>query len=440
VQRTNGDRVSILKEPSSAAAVASSIDRGLRVKRADWSGLKPAPGFERPMILTTQRWFSGARLAHALSEAGFAVSACRPGGHPLDLVDSLATVRRFHKLWPLRSIAAAIRATNPDLVICEDESSLALLRRLHARVRTTDPEMAELLVRSLGDIEDWPCITSRTELAREARALNLAAPETAVIDNADALHKWVTEHNLPSVLKTDGSCAGSGVVIVRDVGMLPGVWPWISSPPDLLRALYRAVFKRDLNTLVAWRRRERPIVNAQQFCAGREAIVTTASVGGKMQALVCLEVIQRVEPRQPATVVRIIDHPQMAATARQLIRRFGLTGFCGFDFMVDDSGNAQLLEINPRATRTSHLLVEGDCRPNRIVGLFPYELVRNPDPGADVFGILDMPIRAPKLIKYGTKLAARNHRPVRRAIRRVIQVVKKKLYLWSIDHPPLNSR
>lgn len=428
MQRTNGDRVSLLKEPNSAAAVASTIDRGLRVKRADWSGLKPAPGFERPMILSTQRWFSGARLAHALSEAGFAVSACRPGGHPLDLVDSLATVRRFHKLWPLRSIAAAIRAANPDLVICEDESSLALLRRLHARVRTTDPEMAELLVRSLGDIEDWPCITSRTELAREARALNLAAPETAVIDNADALHKWVTEHDLPSVLKTDGSCAGDGCVIVRDVGMLPGVWPLLSSPPDLLRALYRAVFKGDLNTLVAWRRRERPIVNAQQFCAGREAIVTTASVGGKMQALICLEVIQRVEPRQPATVVRIIDHPQMAATARQLIRRFGLTGFCGFDFMVDDSGNAQLLEINPRATRTSHLLVEGDCRPNRIVGLFPFELLRNPDPGADVFGILDMPIRAPMLIEYGTKLAARNHRPVRRAIRGVIQVAKEKLY------------
>jgi hypothetical protein len=96
--------------------------------------------------------------------------------------------------------------------------------------------------------------------------------------------------------------------------------------------------------------------------------------------------------------------------------------------MVDDSGNAQLLEINPRATPTSHLLVEGDCRPNRIVGLFPCELLRNPDPGADVLGILDMPMRAPLLIEHGTKLAARHHRPVPRAIRRVIQVVSKKLY------------
>jgi thioesterase domain-containing protein len=423
VQRVNGDHPSILKEPSSATAVASVIDRGLRLKRADWNGLKPAPGFERPMILTTVRWFSAARLAHALSEAGFAVSACRPEGHPLDLVDSLATTRRFHKLWPLRSIAAAIRAANPDLIICDDEPGLALLRRLHARVRTTDPEMAELLVRSLGDIEDWPCITSRTELASEVRALDLATPETAVIGNADALHKWVTEHDLPIVLKTDGSWGGRGVVIVRDVGSLPGVWRRLSSPPGVVRALKRAVFDQELNTLVAWRRRERPVVNAQQFCAGREAIVTTASVDGKTQALVCLEVIQTFEARGPAAVVRIIDHPQMAETARQLIRRFGLTGFCGFDFMVDDSGNAQLLETNPRITPTSHLLVEGDCRPNRIVGLFPFELLRNPDPGADVFGILDTPVRAPLLIEHGTKLAARRHRPVPRAMRRVIQMV-----------------
>jgi thioesterase domain-containing protein len=426
VQRVNGDHLSILKEPSSAAAVARVIDRGLSIKRADWNGLKPAPGFERPMILTAQRWFSAARLAHALSEAGFVVSACRPRGHPLDQVDSLATARRLHKLWPLRSIAAAIRAADPDLVICDDESSLALLRRLLARVRTTDPEMAELLVRSLGD--DWPCIMSRTELASEARALNLATPETAVIDNADALHKWVTEHDLPIVLKTDGSWGGRGVAIVHDEGMLPVVWRWISSPPGLLRALKRAVFDRDLDTLVAWRRRERPIVNVQQFCAGREAIVTTASVDGKMQGLVCLEVIQRCEPRGSAAVVRIIDHPQMAATARQLIRRFGLTGFCGFDFMVDDSGNAQLLETNPRITPTCHLLVEGDCRPDRIVGVFPFELLRNRDPGADVFGILDMPIRAPLLIEHGTKLAARYHRPGRRAIRRVTQMASEKFY------------
>ena len=134
VQRVDGDHLTILNNPLSVTAVAAAIDHGLAVKRADWTGLKPTPGFERPMILTTMRWFSAARLAHALSEAGFSVSACRPKGHPLELVDALTTDRVLRKLWPLRSIIAAIRAANPDLVICDDERALALLRRLHARV------------------------------------------------------------------------------------------------------------------------------------------------------------------------------------------------------------------------------------------------------------------------------------------------------------------
>jgi len=181
------------------------------------------------------------------------------------------------------------------------------------------------------------------------------------------------------------------------------------------------VVDHELNTLAAWRRREYPVVNDQQFCSGRDAIVTAASVDGKILALVCLEVIQTSAVRGPAAVVRIIDHPQMAETARQLIRRFGLSGFSGFDFMVEDNGNAQLVEINPRVTPTAHLLVEGACIPNRIVGLFPFELSRHPRPGIDVFEILDVPARAPLLIEVGTKLAARHHGPVPRAMRRVIQ-------------------
>ena len=100
-------------------------------------------------------------------------------------------------------------------------------------------------------------------------------------------------------------------------GNLPGIWGRISRPPGLVRGLKRAVFDHELNTLVAWRRREHPVVNAQQFCGGRDAIVTAASVDGKTLALVCLEVIQTSAVRGPAAVVRIIDHPQMAETARR---------------------------------------------------------------------------------------------------------------------------
>jgi thioesterase domain-containing protein len=419
VQRVAGDHLTVLDEPASLAAVADVIDYRLALNRTTWTGLKPMPGLERPMILTTMRWFSAARLAHALSEAGFSVSTCRPRAHPLELVDALSTDRRLHKLWPLRSVAAAIRAANPDLVICDDERALALLRRLYARVRTSDPELAGLLVRSLGNVEDWPSITSRTGLVSEAWALNLPAPETAVIDDADALDKWITEHDLPIVLKTDGSWGGRGVAIVRSRSSLPTAWRRISNPPGLVRALKRAVLDQELDSFVAWLRRRPPVVNAQEFVTGREAIVTAACVDGKVQSLVCFEVVQVSEARGPAAVVRIVDHTQMAETARQLIGRLGLTGFCGFDFILTDSGDAQLLELNPRVTPTCHMLVEGGCLPNRIVALFPFELLRDSDRRATVTESLDIPVRAPLLIEHGTKLAARRHRTVPRTMRRM---------------------
>jgi hypothetical protein len=46
----------------------------------------------------------------------------------------------------------------------------------------------------------------------------------------------------------------------------------------------------------------------------------------------------------------------MKAAAQAIVRHLGLSGMCGFDFMLDDaSGEAHLIEINPRATQINHL-------------------------------------------------------------------------------------
>src|SRR5262249_9006809 len=85
-------------------------------------------------------------------------------------------------------------------------------------------------------------------------------------------------------------------------------------------------------------------------------------------------------------VVRIIDHPGMAEAARRLVGRFGLSGFCGFDFILTETGEAQLLELNPRATPTCYLLVEGDFQRSRTIALFPADVIRGSDAGASTAG------------------------------------------------------
>jgi thioesterase domain-containing protein len=423
VQRVDGDHLTIMQDPASVSALAGVIDHQLAVTRPNWPGIRPMPGFERPMVLTTMRWFSAARLAHALAESGFAVSACRPKAHPIELVDGLTGQSRLHRLWRSRSLVTAIRRSNPDIILPDDQRALELLRRLHARKQATDPELAALIAHSLGNLEDWSSIESRAGLAERAHELDLCTPETAVIDSADALTTWAAGQTLPIVLKTDGSYGGRGVAVIREAAHLRTAWSKVSSPPSLPRALKRLMFDFEAGPLAAWLRRARPVVNAQQHVEGREAIATVACVDGKVQALVCLEVMQATEQHGPAALVRIIDHPGMAEAARRLVGRFGLSGFCGFDFMITAAGDAQLLELNPRVTPTSHLLVEGDYQRSRTLALFPARPVLNTAPGITMDDVLDLPVRAPSLIHSGELIAARQQRQMTRMTHRL----KKKL-------------
>ncbi len=418
VQRIDGDHLTIVQEPASAAAIARVIDHRLALARPGWCGLRPEPGFAHPMIVSTMRWFSAARLAHALTEAGFAVSACRPGRHPIELVEGLTADFRLNRMWRSRSLARAIRRARPDLVLPDDERALDLLRRLHARTRTSDPEVADTIARSLGQVAGWPAIASRAAVAAQSRALALPAPETAVLSGPESLRAWTAERGLPVVLKTDGSWGGRGVAIVRAAADLEDAWRSVAHP-RLSRAVKRLIVNGEAGLLGAWLGGNRPVVNAQQFLAGREAIATVACLDGAVRTLVCLEVVRASESKGPASVVRVVDHPAMAQTARRLVERFGLSGFCGFDFIIDAGGVAHLLELNPRITPTAHLLVEGDHQRSRTIALFPRELTTAGEGGG--VGILDVPVRAPALIERGQSLTMREHRPVARLARQLKQ-------------------
>ena len=54
------------------------------------------------------------------------------------------------------------------------------------------------------------------------------------------------------------------------------------------------------------------------------------------------------------TVVRVIDHPEMQAAAAYMAGRLRLSGFCGFDFVLDAEGRAHLIELNARPTPVAH--------------------------------------------------------------------------------------
>jgi thioesterase domain-containing protein len=417
VQRVDADHLTVMSAPG-VAGVAAAIDHGLATLRAGWTGLRPRQGFQRPMIFTTMRWFSAARLAHAMIEAGFAVSACRPRGHALELVDGLTGGYRLGRLRQSRSLEAAIRRADPDIVLPDDERALVLLRRLHRRVSGGDPRLAALIEYSLGYVDSWSTVGNRAGLVNQARTLGVPAPDTAVLPDLKALAQWRAEHGLPVVLKTDGSWGGRGVKIVQDAIRLPGAWQNLSRPPNLPRALKRALLNREAGSLAAWARRTRPVVNAQEYVAGREAIATVACLGGEVLGVVCLEVVRAVGARGAAAVVRVIEHPGMVEAATRLVAWFGLNGFCGLDFILTDDGEARLLELNPRVTPTCYLLLEGERPRGQAITLFP----ALPQHAAVDGAIVDRPRRAPLLARRGEAMMAKKGRPMARMTSRLTQM------------------
>jgi thioesterase domain-containing protein len=393
VRRVVGDHLTIVGSAEAAALVAEDIGRQLTKGR----GVRPAPGFERVLIVSTMRWFSAARLADAMIEAGFTVSVCRPSGHPLEVIDGLAGSYSLHRTRPLRSIAHAIAASQPDLVLCDDERSLVLLRRLHSR-RPHD----ETLTRSLGD---WTRLVSRAGVAENARAAGVDAPETSVITDPAVLREF------PVVLKTDGSSGGRGVAVVEQASLARS-WREISRPPAPHVAVKRALVNRELHSLAATVLRRKPTVNAQDFRAGKDAIATVACRDGELLSVVCLEVVLAEEVRGPSAVVRVIDHSGMTEAARRIVRHFGLTGFCGLDFVIDAAGTAWLIELNARVTPTCHLLFDAPRPIGQVLALFPFEH------GASAYAdCVDVPVRAPLLAERGRQLLARQRHPMLRRVR-----------------------
>jgi hypothetical protein len=123
----------------------------------------------------------------------------------------------------------------------------------------------------------------------------------------------------------------------------------------------------------------------------------------------------------PASVVRVIDHPEMTEATEALVRHLGLSGLCGFDFVISPSGQAYLLELNPRATPVSHLALANGTHlpavlyreltgndpacaappvPHDLIALFPTEWQRDRS-GASLQNVHhDAPWDEPALLAY----------------------------------------
>jgi Carbamoyl-phosphate synthase L chain, ATP binding domain len=384
-------------------------------------------GFDRVkptvLIATTSCWFPPARLAMAMAAAGCTVDAVCPSQHVLAKMSAVRETCAYRGLTPLKSFADAIAATKPDLIVPGDDLATSHLHRLYDREKRSKNlrhSTCELIERSLGCPESFAAVYARAVFMEMAREEKIRAPKTEVVANIQDLKNWIARTGFPIVLKANGTSGGEGVRVVHTPAQAERAFRKLQAPPLVARAAKRAVVDQDNTLLWPSLLRSRSVVNAQAFIAGREATSTVACWEGEILASLHFEVVNKLDLAGPSSVVRFIENGEMLTASEKIVRRLKLSGVHGFDFMLEArTGNAHLIEINPRSTQVGHLALgpgrdlpaalysalSGDplraapkVTENDTIALFPQEWWRDPASTFLISGYHDVPWEEPELL------------------------------------------
>jgi Carbamoyl-phosphate synthase L chain, ATP binding domain len=363
----------------------------------------------------------------ALASAGCNVEAVCPTRHPLRKTASVRQAQIYHGLAPLASLARAIAITQPDFIVSGDDLATQHLHRLHARSgekekeKKTGSAICALIARSLGSPESFAVVSARAACMDVARAEGFRVPPTEVLSNLEELRSWIGRMGLPTVLKADGTSGGDGVRIAHTLAEAERAFKELQAPPLLARAAKRALLDRDQTLVWPSLLRHRHRVNAQSLVAGREATSTLMCWNGIVRASLHFEVLKKATSAGHATVLRMIENAEMSATVAGMVRRLGLSGFYGFDFMLEErTEHAYLIEINPRATQVGHLSLgpgrdlaaalyaalsgtvaqpAAKVTEKDTIALFPQEWIRDPESAFLQSAYHDIPWNQPELVR-----------------------------------------
>lgn len=305
----------------------------------------------RVLLLATENWPNSARYAEGFAAAGCDVLAF--ASRSASVRQSRFVTERFtyNPFAPVNSLRAALEVADADLIVSCDERGLTLLLRLY-REKSEHPNcLSSVIERSLGEPESYSLILSRSTGLAAMREVGVRVPLTLPVDAEANLDTLLRETGLPAVLKADATCGGQGVAIATSSAQAHAAFRRLASPTRL-RNFGRFARSRDLHRLIDALVPQTHKISVQRYVEGRVAASAFAAHKGRVVAGFAYEVLDaHKNGLGPPKSIRRIDSPEIDAATRAVAERFGLTGAHGLDFILDSSGAAHLIEINPRATR-----------------------------------------------------------------------------------------
>lgn len=311
----------------------------------------------RPTILiaSTCWWPFPARLAMAFAAAGHRVEAVCPAHHPLLKVKSVARWHKYNAIRPLAGLEAAITRSEAAIIIPCDDRSVFHLHELYKKLPAASPA-ARMIEQSLGSEKGYSVSEQRREFIDLAREEGLSAPEMLTVETPAELRAALEHVGLPAVMKVDGTWGGLGVQVIHSFEEAETAFQRFLRPLSLVKALKRLLINRDPFHFEPWFKGQAAKVNIQRFVDGRPANSAVLCWDGQVLANINVEVLRSRGVIGNSTIVKAIDSPQMLEASKRLARRMGLSGFHGFDFLIENgTGEAHLIEMNPRSTPLSHM-------------------------------------------------------------------------------------
>ncbi len=302
------------------------------------------------LIASACRWISTVELAKALSSVGFEVGLVVPAGHPIEHVTLVCKRIVLSGLRPSRSLVAAIASLAPDIVIAADETIVLLLHELHRR----NPALRDLIERSLGAAENFGKTLSRVALGEIAVEEGVAVAPTLRLASERDVESSLERLGLPGYVKIDAFWGGAGVVRVETAEECAQTYRRLRSFLGLPRLAWRIALHRDMTRLPL--RRASLDISLQSAIAGVPANCAVAAWRGELLACVEAAALETQGPTGSSTIIRLLRDQPMRDICRRLVRRLGLSGLVGFDFILEEkTGRFVLIELNARATQTCHL-------------------------------------------------------------------------------------
>jgi predicted ATP-grasp superfamily ATP-dependent carboligase len=308
------------------------------------------------LLAATTWWPAPARLAMVFRRLGWRVQAICPRHHPLRYTRAVNNCRNYPFYRSVSALRDAITGIQPDLIVPCDDRTVHHLHRLHHQDR--GGRLAGIIERSLGAGADFQLLESRSSLLSLAAAEGIRVPSSAVLTSEADLDRW--EHPLPWVIKRSMSWGGEGVRVVRSRKEAASAFRALTRQAGIAPGLKRLVVNRDGFPLATSIVEPASEIIVQRFMDGQPANLAMVCRRGAMLAHLSVRALATEGSTGASTVVEVIDNADMTAAAERLARRLRLSGFHGLDFILDSSGAAWLIELNPRATQICHLSAGGN--------------------------------------------------------------------------------